>query len=134
MHLDLKTTSKASLVFILVLMQLIAPLVHGHAGVDERATGLHIHLTETNQTAKAAKDKSITASATIRGEAMAVSIVTGHSKNFRSPFDSAPSQAISSLSFQSNSRIESFVKLDSFLFAVATLSPPERAPPAVFST
>lgn len=134
MFMDLKTTSKASLVFILVLMQLIAPLVHGHVGVDGRASGLHFHIEDVHHSAKKVKTKSITADTTISAEAMTVSIVTGHNKTFRSPVDAALLQFVSLFSPQYCSTLEGFSKDDSFLYKAANLSPPERAPPVIFKT
>jgi len=137
MLLGLKTTSKALLVSMLVLLQLVAPLVHGHAGYDGRADGLHIHFGELGDASEVnkAKDTAMVFSANVENiEAMAVDISTGlKRKSFADAADFSVA-GFSSTLFLFPQFIESIGAVTEevpYLLTFHKLSPPDRAPPVI---
>jgi len=134
MLLGLKTTSKALLVSMLVLLQLVAPLVHGHAGYDDRADGLHIHFSEGGDASEAKNSAMVFLANVENTEAMAVDISAGlKRKSFADAADFSVA-GFSSALFLSPQFIESIGAVTEevpCLFTFYKLLPPDRAPPFI---
>ena len=137
MLLNLKTTSTALLVSMLVLLQLVAPLVHGHAGYDGRADGLHIHFSERGDASEVnkAKDVAMVFFANVENsEAMAVDISAGLKRKSFSDVADFSIVDFSSTLFFSPQFIESIGAVTEevpCLLTVYKLLPPDRAPPVI---
>ena len=132
MLLVFKTSPKASLVLILVLMQLIAPLVHGHAGYGGQQDGLHIHFgdAESHSSAVETKGMSTYSSAYIENIAVtSVDISTGvHRKVYSHMALMVVIFGLLLIFGQIKLEKRSLDKLIK-IFSAFKLSPPERAPP-----
>lgn len=131
---DFKNRSRATLVFLLVLMQLIAPLVHGHAGYDTRADGLHIHFNviKTSASVFEVEGAALDLKANIgAAEAMAVDISVGLKRKTSTCCTIAVPASKRLSSSQPVGLIESISEAPTGLFTTFRLSPPERAPPVI---
>jgi len=113
-------------------MQLIAPLMHGHAGYSGEQDGLHIHFgnAATHSVAAEIKGMSINSSAYIENsEVIAVDVSTGVHRKVYS-YMALMVIVFGLLLIFKQTKLEKRA-LDKLIktFSAFKLSPPERAPP-----
>lgn len=130
---QLTRLSKQFVTLLLVMMQLFAPLAHGHFGADDLTSGFHFHLKMAPEYQKAEKlpfSSQAEKAGSYLPEVSVVEISTGIKKTIRVGH-SSPSFAHSINHFSANvSRQEFFhFVITHRLFSRFLLKPPSRAPP-----